>query len=135
MTHVSFFPRSWVSAVVVTLVLTPSLSSAELTAYPLVIDRSSGSNPFRSVELKQTDNGIVVRGTISKPFHSRHVGFGHIHLDLLDRDGLLLRSKRVDVPGAIHTNRYRHAFTVITKDVPDTTATVHLSSHRGSDHN
>lgn len=85
--------RSAMSDHFVYFTATASLLFGTGTAYsdeatqPLRLYQTTGVNTVRSVEVARINDGIVVTGTIWKRFNSRHIGFEHIHIGLLDRAG------------------------------------------------
>ena len=101
---------------------------------PLRLYQATGVNTLRSVEMARINDGVVLSGTITKRFHSRHTGFPHIHVDLLDRTGKVLVSERIDVHGPLHTNRYWRRFTATARDLPSDTAAIRVSSHSRWNH-
>jgi hypothetical protein len=121
-------------AAAASLLFASGSASSEQTAERLPLYPTIGVDALRAVEATRVNDGIVVSGTIRKRFHSRHMGFDHIHVDLLDRTGKTLTSERVDVCGPRHTNRNSRRFTATVTDLPDGTAAIRVSSHRRWEH-
>lgn len=114
----------------VAAVLVPGLSSASRLQAP-VPKIVSDSGVIHAVKIHQVKHGIEVTGIINKRFPSRHIKFGHVHIDLLSEDGALLGSEQVDVaPMALHTNRNSHPFRTVLRNAPESVSQVRVSDHR-----